>query len=220
MKYKITIDGPAGAGKSTIAKELAKDLNYFYIDTGAMYRSVTCASILYQISCNDEEKLSGLASKLKIKFSDNKAQYYIEDLYITPFIRSLAVNNFVSEVSVHKKVREELVKIQRRLAEDNPLDGTVMEGRDTGTVVLPDANLKIYLTASLEERVRRRVEQYEIQGFEVDSVKIKNDLAKRDKIDSSRSIAPLKKAKDAIVVDSTNLRIEEVLEKIKNLIKL
>jgi cytidylate kinase len=219
MKYCITIDGPAGAGKSTIAKSLAKELNYFYIDTGAMYRSVTCASILYQISCDDEEKLAEVASKLRTKFINDEAHYFIKDLYITPFIRSLAVNNFVSEVSVHKKVRDELVKFQRKLANENPLEGTVMEGRDTGTVVLPNANLKIYLTASLEERVRRRVEQYELQGLEVDPNDIKKDLAKRDKIDSSRKVAPLKKANDAIIVDSTNLSINEVLKKIKKLIK-
>ncbi|MFP4456521.1 MAG: (d)CMP kinase [Clostridia bacterium] len=219
MNYCITIDGPAGAGKSTIAKSLASELNYFYIDTGAMYRSVTCASILYQIDSDDEKKLSKLAKNLETKFVKDQAHYYINGLYLNPFIRSIAVNDLVSEVSVHRQVREELVKLQRKLSKENPLGGTVMEGRDTGTVVLPNAELKIFLTASLEERVRRRVEQYEQQGLEVDPDSIKLDLAKRDKIDSSREISPLKKAEDAIVLDSTNLSIEKVLEKIKNLIK-
>lgn len=219
MKYTITIDGPAGAGKSTIAKSLASQLNFFYIDTGAMYRSVTCASILYQVDCNDENNLANLASKLETKFIEDIAHYYIDGLYLTPFIRSIAVNNLVSEVSVHNLVRQELVKHQRMLAKANPLGGTVMEGRDTGTIVLPDADLKIFLTASLEERVRRRVEQYEEQGLEVDPNSIRKDLAKRDKIDSSREISPLKKADDAVVLDSTNMSIDEVLDKIIKLIK-
>lgn len=219
MKFSITIDGPAGAGKSTIAKSLASQLNYFYIDTGAMYRSVTCASILYQISCNDENYLASLAAKLETKFQEDTVHYYIDGLYLTPFIRSIAVNNLVSEVSVHNLVRQKLVSHQRRIAKENPLEGTVMEGRDTGTVVLPDADLKIFLTASLEERVRRRVEQYEEQGLEVDPDSIREDLAKRDKIDSSRKISPLKKADDAIVLNSTNLSIDQVLDRIKKLIK-
>ncbi len=218
MKYCITIDGPAGAGKSTIAKKLAQDLDYFYIDTGAMYRSVTCAAILYQVASDDEKILGKLAAKINPKFIKKDLNYYINDLHLTPFIRSIPVNENVSEVSVHKSVRDILVDLQRSLSFDNPYKGTVMEGRDTGSVVLPDADLKIYLTASVEERIKRRVEQYEQQGFEVDYDTIKQDLEKRDKIDSTRAIAPLIKAKDAIELDSTNLSIDEVVLKIKEMI--
>jgi cytidylate kinase len=218
MKFCITIDGPAGAGKSTIAKRLAKELDFFYIDTGAMYRSVTCASILYEISSDDENRLGDLAEKITHKFKGKELHYYINNLHIMPFIRSIPVNESVSEVSVHKRVRETLVDLQRNLSYDNPYNGTVMEGRDTGTVVLPQANLKIFLTASTEERIRRRIEQYEEQGFDVDYETIKKDLVKRDRIDSTRAISPLKIADDGIELDSTSLSIEEVIAKIKELI--
>lgn len=218
MKYCITIDGPAGAGKSTIAKSLAKELNFFYIDTGAMYRSVTCAAILYQLQSSDGEALGEIARRITPKFVNKDLHYYLGDLHLTPFIRSIPVNDNVSEVSVHKQVRDSLVKLQRELAQDNPYDGTVMEGRDTGTVVLPNANLKIFLTASLDERVRRRIEQYDQQGFEIEYEVIYKDLKKRDEIDSTRKISPLKKALDAIELDSTSLSIEEVIMRIKDMI--
>lgn len=219
MKHCITIDGPAGAGKSTIAKSLASKLNYFYIDTGAMYRSVTCAAILYQVDPDDGFELTKLAKELKAEFINKDLHYFINNLYITPFIRSIAVNNLVSEVSVHYGVREELLTLQRDLAENNPFEGTVIEGRDTGTVVLPNAAVKIFLTASLDERVSRRVKQYEKQGLEVDPLKIQEELAKRDKIDSTRDISPLKRATDAIDIDSTGLNICQVLETIMPFLK-
>ena len=217
-KPKIALDGPAGAGKSSVARELARRLKIKYLDTGAMYRSVTCASILYEISSDDENSSGDLAKNITPKFKGKELKYYINNLHIMPFIRSIPVNESVSEVSVHKSVRETLVDLQRSLSYDNPYNGTVMEGRDTGTVVLPQADLKIFLTASIKERIRRRIEQYEEQGLDVDYETIKKDLEKRDRIDSTRAISPLKIADDGIELDSTNLSIEEVITKIKELI--
>lgn len=214
----ITIDGPAGAGKSTIARLLAKNLNYVYIDTGAMYRAVTCAAILFETDVNNNELLTDLAQRIVPKFQNDSIEYYIDNMYLTPFIRSTAVNNYVSEVSVHAGVREKMVSLQRKIATISP-SGSVMEGRDTGSTVLPNAFMKIYLTASLEERVQRRYSECLAKGDSVSVEDIHRDLSKRDKIDSGRAISPLTIPEGAIVVDSTDLSIEEVTEKIIFILK-
>ncbi len=214
----ITVDGPAGAGKSTIAKILADSLKSTYIDTGAMYRSVTCAALLYQIDVNNEPELTKLAKDIKAEYKDSKLEYYINGLYLSPFVRSIAVSSNVSEVSIHAGVRRAMVELQRRIANESPF-GAVMEGRDTGSTVLPGADLKIFLTASLEERVNRRHEQYLRKNIHINRIDVKAEIEKRDRIDSERKVSPLSVPSGAILIDSTELNIEEVIDKILMFVK-
>lgn len=217
-KISIAIDGPAAAGKSTVAKIIAKDLSYIYIDTGAMYRTLTLKALERNISLEDEEALAELLSQLTIELKpDGEGQKVLvngED--VTTSIRSIEVTNNVSTVSKHPKVREEMVRRQRVLAGNG---GVVMDGRDIGTHVLPNAELKIFLKASVEERAKRRHEENLKKGFPSDLEKLKEEIEERDKLDSTRATAPLVKAPDAIEIDTTSLNIKEVVEKIKDLIK-
>ena len=214
-KLAITIDGPAGAGKSTIAKRVADKLSYTLIDTGAMYRSVTCAALLYEVDINNSDELAKLASKLEPSFKNTNIHYYINKLYLTPFIRGLAVSGSVSEVSTHKEVRNALVDLQRKITNSSP-NGSVMEGRDAGSTVLPNADIKIYLTASVETRAQRRLNQLQKQGLTVSIAEIKKDIEKRDKIDSEREISPLTIPDNALIIDSSHKSIEDVVEIILN----
>lgn len=218
-KLAITIDGPAGAGKSTIAKLVANKLNYTLIDTGAMYRSVTCAAILYEVDVNDSYRLLKLATQLEPRFINSSIHYYINGLYITPFIRDLAVSGSVSQVSTHESVRNAMVNLQRKIANNSP-NGSVMEGRDAGSTVLPNANIKIYLTASVDTRTLRRFNQLQKQGLTVSIEEIKRDIEKRDKIDSEREISPLTIPKNAQIIDSSNMSINEVVEQILKAVKV
>jgi len=211
--FVITIDGPAGAGKSTIARAVAEQYQLAYLDTGAMYRSVTCAAILYGISEDDEQALAGIAQELEPKYFKDRIDYYYRGLNLAPFIRSIAVNDKVSQVSVHAKVREALVDIQRQIGQNSP-QGVVLEGRDTGSVVFPEAAVKVYLTASVAERALRRFREYLDQGQEVELALIEQQISKRDQIDSSRSISPLVVPDGALYIDSTNMQIAEVVKQI------
>jgi len=208
MKNVIAIDGPGGAGKSTIAKLLAKKLNYLHLDTGAMYRAVTLAALNNNIDFSDKDKLVELAQSIDITF-DKKGEIYLNGKNVSEKIRTAAVNNYVSQTAAVKGVRKVLVKKQQQLAQNNKV---VMDGRDIATVVLPEAAHKFFLTASLEERARRRYQEVRSKKKKADFEEIKNSIARRDKLDSERKHSPLKKAEDAVLVDTTDLSIDQVLD--------
>lgn len=210
----IAIDGPAGAGKSTIARIIADKLKILYIDTGAMYRAVTLEIIRKSIKLEDIDKIRELIDKIEIELKDNKVYLNRED--VTEEIRQQQVSNLVSPVSAIKDVRKKLVELQREMASNNSV---VMDGRDIGTNVLKSANVKIFLTASVEERAKRRYTEMVNKGYKVELETIKSEIIMRDKIDSSREINPLKKAEDAIVIDTTDKNIENVVEEIICIVK-
>lgn len=212
MNYNsIAIDGPAGAGKSTVAKRIAKKLNFIYIDTGAMYRSVGYYCLNNNVNIDDEEKVSLVLNDIKIdlKFVDNMQRIYLNDSDITDLIRTEEVGNAASKVSVYKNVREKLVLRQQEIAEEN---NVVMDGRDIGTVVLPKATLKIFLTASSIERARRRVNELKEKGIIRDIDEVKKEIEERDYRDSHREISPLRQADDAILLDTSNMEITEEID--------
>jgi len=216
-KLSIAIDGPAAAGKSTVAKIVAEKLSYVYIDTGAMYRALTYKAIVNQLDLRDEASLLDtlLTSDIKLLPSDIGQLVYLDNKDVTQEIRSSEVTNNVSIVSIHQKVREEMVRRQQDFATEG---GVVMDGRDIGTHVLPNAEVKVFLLASVEERAERRHQENLQKGFPSDLEKLKKEIARRDKIDSEREVAPLKKADDATEIDTTSLTIPEVVEKIMALV--
>ncbi|SDB91441.1 cytidylate kinase [Pelagirhabdus alkalitolerans] len=213
----IAIDGPAAAGKSTVAKLVAKELNYIYIDTGAMYRALTYSAIENGIDLNDEDRLFHQLSEIKIdlKQSGNEQKVYINEQDVSELIRTDQVTNAVSTVAKHKKVREEMVERQQQLAKRR---GVVMDGRDIGTRVIPDAELKVFLLASVDERAQRRYLENQKKGYEVDLSQLKEEIRKRDQLDSEREVSPLIKADDAIELDTTSRSIQDVKSKIIDLI--
>lgn len=217
-KISIAIDGPAAAGKSTVAKIVAKDLSYVYIDTGAMYRALTYMALEQNIDIEQEEAVFNILTKIDINLipGENGQLVFVNDEEVTEVIRSNEVTRNVSIVAKHPKVREEMVRRQRELARGG---GVVMDGRDIGTYVLPNAELKIFLKASVEERAKRRYEENLKKGFESDLENLKEEIRKRDKLDSERDVAPLKKAEDAVEIDTTSLTINEVVDQIKQLAK-
>ncbi|MEC9489965.1 MAG: (d)CMP kinase [Halanaerobiales bacterium] len=215
MKNVIAIDGPGGAGKSTIAKLLAKKLNYLHLDTGAMYRALTLAAIKNNIDFDQKNKLVELAKSIDITF-DKNGEIFLNGENVTEEIRTAEVNNHVSQIASIKGVREVLVDKQQQLAQSNMV---VMDGRDITTVVLPEAEYKFFLTASLEERAKRRYQETKSKDKDADFEKIKKSIARRDKLDSERKHSPLKKAEDAILVDTTNLSIDQVLDKMITIIE-
>ena len=204
----IAIDGPAGSGKSTSAKLIAKKLGYVYIDTGAMYRAITYLALENE-AINDESRIIELARNCKIDldYKDGEVIVRLNDRNVSKEIRSAEVNSHVSDVSKISEVRKVLVEKQRDMGAKG--NGVVMEGRDIGTVVFPNADLKIFLTASLDIRANRRTKEYNENGSKVLVDDIKNNLSNRDKIDSSRNDSPLTKASDAVEVDTTNVTIDE-----------
>ncbi len=219
MSISIAIDGPAGAGKSTIAKMLTKKLNYTYLDSGAMYRAITYLVFNENIDFNDNEKIVQVTknTEIDINYNNNKFKIFINNIDITDKIRSNIVDKNVSTIAQIKGVRDELVKKQRKLAKAKDI---VMDGRDIGTRVLPNADYKFYITATVEERANRRYKDIIDRGESNKTLKeVKNEIIKRDKIDSNRKYSPLKKAKDAIVVDTTNMSKKEVLQKLLSYIK-
>ena len=213
----IAIDGPASSGKSTVARRIADDLGLIYVDTGAMYRALTFEALRKNVNIKDEGALLELLKHTEITLKKrNMAQsVYLNNEDVTEDIRKNNVTNTVSIVAAHPLVREEMVTRQQKLAENN---GVVMDGRDIGTVVLPDSDVKIFLVASVMERAERRHKENRSKGIFSDLEQLKKDIAERDYKDSTRDTSPLKQAEDAVRIDTTNLSIEEVVEKIKSLI--
>jgi CMP/dCMP kinase len=212
-KISIAIDGPAAAGKSTVAKLVAENLSYIYIDTGAMYRALTLKALTKDVNLENAMELYTLLTQTQIQLVPEKGgQFvYLDGNDVTDKIRSQEVTNSVSIVSKHQSVREEMVSRQQRLAAGG---GVVMDGRDIGTHVLPQAEVKVFLVASVEERaVRRHTENLE-KGYSSDLQQLKEEIEKRDKLDSEREVAPLKKASDAKLIDTTALSIEQVVNRI------
>ncbi|WML30849.1 (d)CMP kinase [Neobacillus sp. OS1-32] len=216
-KLSIAIDGPAAAGKSTVAKIVAEKLSYLYIDTGAMYRALTYKAITGNLDLEDEEALlkSLMSTEIELVPAESGQLVYLDHQNVTHEIRTAAVTNSVSIVSKHPKVRKEMVKRQQKFAQNG---GVVMDGRDIGTHVLPNAEVKVFLRASVEERALRRHLENQQKGFPSDLEKLKQEIALRDKIDSERETAPLKKAEDAIEIDTTSLTIPEVVDQIMALV--
>ena len=213
--FVIAIDGPAGAGKSTIAKKAAAALGFAYIDTGAMYRSVTWK--LLQTGQPFSPDLAGrLAQEIRISFRPEGSlnRVFVDDTEVTEAIRSAAVTGLVSRVAAVPAVREAMVAQQRRMGREG---NVVLDGRDIGTVVFPDSPCKIYLTASVEERARRRGKELEAKGQAVDYEKLQADIASRDKPDMERETSPLKQAEDAVYLDTSDMSIDEVTDAILKL---
>jgi len=217
----IAIDGPAGSGKSTLGSLLADELSYLYLDTGVMYRAVTLAALIAGVDINNEEAVGKIAQEVCIdvrppSMDDGRdIDVLLDGEDVTWEIRKDAVNEYVSPVSAYRAVREAMTEQQRRIAEEQKV---VMVGRDIGTVVIPDADLKIYLDASAGVRAHRRFQELCDRGEHPDFNAVLHSLQNRDKIDSSREIAPLKPAEDAVVIDSDCLNIREVLEKARELV--
>ena len=209
MKNVVAIDGPGGAGKSTIAKLLAQKLNYLHLDTGAIVTLAALNSNLDFDAFDAKDKLVELAQSIDIIF-DEEGEIYLNDKNVSGQIRTAEVNNHVSQTAAVKGVREVLVKKQQQLAQNNKV---VMDGRDITTVVLPEAEHKFFLTASLEERARRRYQELKSKKKDADFEKVKASIVRRDKLDSEREHSPLKKAEDAVLIDTTDLSIAQVLDK-------
>lgn len=216
-KIVVAIDGPAGAGKSTIAKLVAEKLGYAYIDTGAMYRSVAL-KFLQTGKEFDEAFISQLAQTMIIEFKPEASvnRVFVDGVEVTDAIRSAEVTANVSRVAAIGDVREAMVAQQRRMGESG---GVLMDGRDIGTVVFPNAQLKIFLTASVEERALRRYKELVAKGQDVDLAQLKKDIASRDKQDSERAISPLRQAEDALLLDTSDMNIEQVTAKILQLVE-
>lgn len=220
MKYvSVAVDGPAGSGKSTITKMVAKSLGFNYVDTGAMYRALTYNFLANGLDELEEEKIKGLLSEteFKVKYVDGVQYVYVNDEEVSDKIRTAEVSKFTSLFAKSPAVRDFLIDTQRNLANTNNI---IMDGRDIASVVLPNADVKIFLTASVEERARRRMLDFERQGIaNVDFEKVKEDIKARDWQDENRDIAPLVKVDSAILLDTTSMTIDEVVEKMTELVK-
>ncbi len=223
-KITIAIDGFSSTGKSTVAKQLAKKLNYVYVDSGAMYRAVTFYAMQNGLISDDDfnsEALINHLSNINISFKYNKAlgfaEVHLNDINIEKQIRTLEVSSFVSKVAAISEVRLKLVEQQKRMGQDK---GVVMDGRDIGTVVFPDAELKLFMTASAKNRAERRFKELIERGDMVEYRDVLNNVQERDYIDSNREDSPLVKAKDAIEIDNSNMTLDEQFNKILQLVKM
>lgn len=216
MGYNIAIDGPAGAGKSTIAKQVAKKLNFIYVDTGAMYRAIALYLIRNQVEAEDEEKISQFAklANVELSYHNGEQQVILNGENVSGLIRTEEVGKMASAGAKNKDVRIQLLDLQRNLAQK---ENVIMDGRDIGTHVLPDADLKIYLTAGSGVRARRRYKELQEKGMDCNLEEIERDIIARDKQDMEREIAPLKQAEDALLLDSSNMTIQDVEDKIVSL---
>lgn len=216
-KISVAIDGPAGAGKSSISRRVASELGYVYIDTGAMYRTVAVYAIERGISPESEELINELDKiDIDIKYESGALHMYLNGKDVTERIRENDASMGASAVAALPQVRNRLVAMQREMAKEG---GVIMDGRDIGTVVLPDADLKIYLTASVDERARRRYEEYVNNGIECSYEELKRDVIKRDENDMNRAVSPLRRAEDAVEIDTTGNTFEQSVEIIKNMVK-
>lgn len=215
MSFIVAIDGPAGSGKGTITKQVGEKLGLINIDTGAMFRCVTLNMLQEGIESKEENKIEELLNKIQITLKEN-GDVFLNGKEVTKRIRESDVNRFISPVSMLPMVREKLLELQRKMAQGKNI---IMEGRDIGTVVFPNADVKIYLDASPEERAKRRVQQNQEKGITSSYEEVLKSIKERDEKDSTREIAPLKKAEDAIYIDSTNMTIEEVTARIVRIVK-
>ena len=215
---QVAIDGPASSGKSTISKLIAKENHFVYLDTGAMYRVVTLAVLRNKISIDDHEAIEKLVQTIEIGFSmqDGKQSVFMNGEDVTDEIRSVEVTKNVSAVSAIKEVRTRLVHLQQEIAENHSI---IMDGRDIGTVVLPQAEIKIFLVASVEERAKRRFIENQEKGIEMSYEELVEDIRRRDHIDSTRKESPFKKAEDAIEIDTTTMTIDDVVKTVTALIQ-
>ena len=217
--FNVAIDGPAGAGKSTIAKMVAKKLGFTYVDTGSMYRAMALACIRAGLTSDEEEKVCEVCAGLDVslEYDENGAQQVIlNGENVNAYIRTEEVGNMTSAIAVYGPVREKLVELQRKLGTKYDV---IMDGRDIGTCVLKDAPVKIYLTASSRTRAERRYKELVEKGVECDLDEIEKDIIDRDYRDMNREISPLKQADDAILVDSSNMGIEEVVNELVRIIE-
>ena len=213
MSFNIAIDGPAGAGKSTIAREAARSLGFLYVDTGAMYRAIALHLLRNHVEVEQTDKIEELLADMTIRiaYSGGEQQIILNGENVTSQLRKEEVGNMASRSAANPKVREKLLQLQRDIARDNDV---IMDGRDIGTFVLPNADVKVYLTASVEERANRRYLELKEKGLDADMAKIEEDIRTRDFQDMNRTIAPLKQAEDAVVIDSSRMSIPEVMDRI------
>ena len=218
MGYNIAIDGPAGAGKSTIAKRVAKELGYEYVDTGAMYRALAIYFLNQGLGTDDTEKIAEACkhAEVTLQYENGVQQVYLNGENVTGFLREEAVGNMASVTSAIPEVRAQLLELQREMARTKDV---VMDGRDIGTNVLPNAEVKVYLTASVQTRANRRYLELSDKGQECSLEDIARDIEERDTRDMNRETAPLRQAEDAVLIDSSDMSIDEVVEAIKNLCK-
>lgn len=216
MGYNVAIDGPAGAGKSTIAKLVAKEKGYIYVDTGALYRALAFHFLDTGIAPEDTDKIIAAAkgADVTIQYEDGVQQVYLNGKNITSRLREEAVGNMASVSSAVPEVRARLLALQQNLAKEKDV---IMDGRDIGTCVLPDADVKVFLTASVETRAKRRYDELTEKGVACDFDEIAKDIRERDERDMSRANAPLKQAEDAVLIDSSDMTIEEVVDAIVSL---
>lgn len=213
MGYNVAIDGPAGAGKSTIAKLVAKEKGYIYVDTGAMYRGLAIHFLNRGIDPEDRDAVAEACrdAEVTIGYEDGVQQIYLNGENVTSMLRTEETGNMASKTSAILEVREKLLELQRSLAREKDV---IMDGRDIGTNILPDADVKIYLTASVETRARRRYDELREKGEDCSLEEISRDIKERDERDMTREIAPLKKADDAVLVDSSDMTIQQVVDEI------
>ena len=215
MRKVVAIDGPAGSGKGTVAKILADKCNLVYIDTGAMYRAIAYATLQSNISLDEEDKIVELARNSKIDFIDGKT--YLNGIDVSKEIRTMEVTKIVSPMSSIVKLRSILVELQQEMAKSHDV---IMEGRDITTVVLPDANYKFYLDATVEERARRRFKENQEKGIESSYEEVLDNIQKRDYNDMHKEVGALTRTEDAVYIDSTNLTIDEVVEQMQKIIEV
>lgn len=216
--FNIAIDGPAGAGKSTIAKRAAKELDFIYVDTGAMYRSMALYLIRKQVTAGETEQIVKLLPEIDvtIAYENGEQHVYLNGEDVSLLIRNEEVSQMTSAISTIPQVREKLLSLQRNIAKENHV---LMDGRDIGTCVLPDAQLKIYLTASVKVRAKRRYDEMQQKGMECDLKDLEDSIKERDERDMNRKIAPLKQAEDAVLLDTSDMNIDEVVNAILAMVK-